>query len=628
MKLVNPESWVDEALIDGVLGQTHRRFSEQNQTSDSIKRRVNWLVILFAAMAMLIVVRLAYLQFVEGRALAEAADERRIREERVAANRGVIRDRHGEIIVSNRPEYQLVIIPADLPKEGAAREQTLQMLAEQSSIGLNEINEALGAAADPYQEVIISESLSPENAIKIKTQTEPWAGVKIKNIAVREYRDSDLWSALMGYVGKISAEEYAGNESDYALNDTVGKGGIEKQYETLLHGTDGKQLVEVDSQGSVIRELASQPPLAGADLLLTVDAGLQRQAAVELKQSMSDHGSSRGVLIALNPQNGEILAYLSLPGYDNNRFVPKVDQGYYQELLTDPARPLFNRGIAGLYPPGSTIKPALAAAALQEGIITPSTTIMDRGEITVPNKYDPSIIYHFVGYERSGLGVVDVYNYIARSSDVFSYYIGGGYTPENFEGLGAERMKKYYKLFGLGEATGVDLGGEQEGLIPDPEWKEEKKGEAWYLGDDYHMAIGQGDVLITPLQLVNYVAAVANGGKLWRPHFLTRSANLIREGFIDEDNLTVVQEAMRQTVVSGSGSQLNSLPIEAAGKTGTAQYVEAGIPKEHAWFVSYAPVEQPEIALVVLVEGGGEGHAAAVPVARAVLDWYFKTPRI
>jgi penicillin-binding protein 2 len=293
---------------------------------------------------------------------------------------------------------------------------------------------------------------------------------------------------------------------------------------------------------------------------------------------------------------------------------------------------LYNRAISGLYPPGSTIKPIVAAAGLQEGVITPQTIIHDTGAIDVPHKYNPNIVYHFVGWNKAGLGPVNLFSALALSSDIYFYYVGGGY--KEFQGLGVENLIKYYKNFGLGEKLGIDLPGEASGIIPTPEWKETTKHEEWYLGDTYHISIGQGDLLVTPLQVAAWTACIASNGKLFRPFLVKKiidnngnvmqesKGDIIREGFIKNEYIELVKKGMRETVLSGSAQSLSSLPYEIAGKTGTAQH--GGSDKTHAWFAGFAPYDHPKVVILVLVEDGGEGSKVAVPIAGKILDWYFK----
>jgi penicillin-binding protein 2 len=334
----------------------------------------------------------------------------------------------------------------------------------------------------------------------------------------------------------------------------------------------------------------------------------------------------------MNPQTGEILSLVSIPNFDNNLFAAGIKPDQYSELINDDRQPLFNRAVSGTYSNGSTMKPVVAAAGLQEGVISAGSTVTCHGEIDVPNQYNPSIVYSFPCWLKSGHGTLSVEGAIAQSCDVFFYTVSGG--NGDIQGLGAERLARYMHLFGLGEKSGIDLPNENEGLAPTPGWKQAAKGETWYQGDTYHMGIGQGDVLTTPLQVLNYTACFANGGTFYQPQLARQIINsdgkivrdfrpiIKRQNFIKPDNIEVVRQGMRQTVTSGTAKILSSISVPVAGKTGTAEVVAGG--EMQAWFTCFAPYDNPQIALTVLLEKGGEGSDYAVPVAKRILDYYFK----
>jgi penicillin-binding protein 2 len=363
----------------------------------------------------------------------------------------------------------------------------------------------------------------------------------------------------------------------------------------------------------------------GDNLMLSIDFGLQKKLATELKAQMKKAKVEKAAAIAVNPQNGEILAYVSLPSYDNNLFAKEISQKNYNNLLNDTSSPLLDRVSQGEYTSGSIINPFFAAAALAEGNIKTDTTVNSNGGIKIGQ-------WTFPDWKPGGHGVTNVYKAIAQSVNTFFYAIGGGY--KNIKGMGPEVMKKYLEKFGFGNYVDIDKEGEAKGHIPTPEWKLEVKGEPWYLGDTYNMSIGQGDVLVTPLQMVNGLMSIANGGTMYKLHFLKavldadgnkkseKSAEVVKKDFISKTAIEAVREGMRQTITSGSGRLLNTLPVAAAGKTGTAQFGPNNS-KKHAWFTVFAPYNKPTIAMVVLVEGGGEGSTYAVPVAKNTLQWYF-----
>jgi penicillin-binding protein 2 len=337
---------------------------------------------------------------------------------------------------------------------------------------------------------------------------------------------------------------------------------------------------------------------------------------------MSAVGANSGSVVAINPQNGEVLAMVSIPTYNNNLFAKGISNDDYQKLINDSGKPLFNRAVSGTYPSGSTIKPFMASAGLQESVITTNTTINDSGEIAVGN-----YVYH----DWKAHGLVSVSKAIAESCDVFFYAVGGGW--DKIKGLGVAKIDDYLTKFGFGGKLGIDIPGEAGGLVPSPKWKEQAKNESWYLGDTYHMSIGQGDFLVTPLQLANATAAIANGGQVLKPYIVKEikdnngtvvkitEKTVLNQNFISSDNIEAVRSGMRLAVTSGTARQFNDLPVAIAAKTGTAQFGDSD--KTHAWMTAFGPYNDPKIAVAVLIEGGGEGYAAAGPVTKDILNWYF-----
>jgi penicillin-binding protein 2 len=366
--------------------------------------------------------------------------------------------------------------------------------------------------------------------------------------------------------------------------------------------------------------------------------GLEQHMAAAISKQMAASNAQRAAGVAINPKTGEVLAAVSLPSYDNNRFSRGISQTDYQKLLADPGQPLFNKVVSGAYPSGSIIKPLGASAALQEGIITPQTTVDDTGQLDVVNPYDNSIHYIYKGWEHSGLGVVNLFYALARSSDIYFYTIAGGFT--NFSHyLGVEKLTAYYKKFGLGARTGVDVPGETAGRVPTPEWKKKFSGLPWYTGDTYNISVGQGDILVSPLQMATAVSAIANGGELLEPHFLDKiedggghvvksvDPKVLRKDFISPANLDLVRQGMRGAVHDPAGTACcfmdRDVPVAVAGKTGSAETDPANNVPPHSWFEAFAPFDNPQIVTVVLLEKSGEGAQYAVPATRETLAWYF-----
>ncbi len=393
--------------------------------------------------------------------------------------------------------------------------------------------------------------------------------------------------------------------------------------------------MEVDASGRPIKVLGNIEPEPGQVVQVNINQGLQQA----LYNSFTKNSTKiKGAAVALNPKTGEVLALLSLPGYDDNLFAKGISQAEYQTLITDPELPLFNRSISGTYPPGSTSKIMGAVAALQEGVVKEDTVIVDRGALVVPNQYNPGQSYRFNGWKLSGLGPMTVRSAIAESSDIYFYTTAGGQPSTGINGLGAEKLAEYYRKFGLGHVLGIDLQGEKSGLVPDPNWKagyfkSDPVLAKWYLGDTYHIGIGQGDMLVTPLQVAEWTAVVANNGTGYVPRLLKQVTDqagkvvlksepkVLLNNIASPQTIKIVQEGMRQTVTSGTARSLNTLPVTSAGKTGTSQFDGSDPTRTHGWFTVYAPYEDPQIVITVLVEAGGEGNAVAAPIAKDALAW-------
>lgn len=597
--------------------------------------KIKWLYLIVILIFLVLAGRIFYLQVIASESFRKAAEENRFRVQVIRAPRGIIYDSQRNLLVHNIPSFDVVAIPADLPENTGERGEIWQTLKDLVSLTEEELNEALtDVDYSSYQPILLKRGIEREKALILETKIKDLAGIVLEKNSIRQYSDAEFFSHILGYTGKISQEELEKREN-YLFNDYIGKSGLELYYESTLRGKNGKEQIEVSSIGKPERILAKEESKAGSDLALSLDKDLQKEMYEILKSGMVKAGSSRATAIAINPQNGEILALASLPSYDNNLFAKGISEKDYQRLAQDQDRPLFLRAISGTYPPGSTIKPVMAAAGLQEGIITKNTIINDTGVINVSHEHDPNITYTFYGWDRGGLGPMNIFSAIAKSSDIYFYTVGGGQDSLNIKGLGVEKIAEYFKKFGLESKLGIDLPNEAEGLVPTPEWKEKIKQEMWYLGDTYHISIGQGDLLVTPLQVVSWTATIANGGTLYKPHLVKQvispdgstqdiQPDVIQSDFISSYNMNLVRQGMRETIISGSGLALADLPIKVAGKTGTA---ETGKGTTHAWFACFAPYENSEIALVVLVEEGGEGHEVAVPIAKDILKWYFESSK-
>lgn len=590
------------------------------------------IVFLFGILTM----QLVRMQVFQGDDYRARAENNRLRELQVLPTRGLIYDRNHRLLVENVAKFSAVIVPADLP----TKEETAVFDRLESVLGIpaqeiaQRVREKRGDG-NPYEPIVIKDELDRETALILKELTSYLPGVDLKVDSRRNYLSGELTAHILGYVGGISAEEYAAKrDKGYILNDQLGKTGIEFVYEDILRGEAGKKLAEVDASGrqqEVLDSRASQP---GQNVVLTLDLELQRKTADVLREFMGTSDNAAAVVIDVH--TGEILSMVSLPTYDNNLFSKTLSQEDLDALLNEPAKPLVNHTVAEMYPPGSTFKTITGLAALQEGVATPSTTIVSRGYITVPNQYDPSIVYVFRDW--GALGPLDFYGGIAMSSDVYFYYMAGGKQDEGFQGLGEERLASYARAFGLGEPTGVDLVGEESpGLVPDAKWKEQAVGEMWYVGDTYNFGIGQGYLAVTPIQLVDAIAAIANDGELLRPRLVkaildshgnvvTTFAKEVRRRLpVNQEYLAVMREAMRQSVSKGVASTAQVAGLTVAGKTGSAEFGPAradGSHETHGWFVGFAPYENPEIAVVVFIQRGS-GFTNAAPAAARIFDYYF-----
>lgn len=586
------------------------------------RKGINFMWFLVLAAMLILIGRIFYLDFIKGKYYAEISRENRVREIVIKAPRGKIMDKFGTVLVKNTPSVDLVIIPSDLPDGLAERQKIAAILADILSLDKKELIGAIESQdKNSLKPVLIKENISNDQALIISEKTSGLGGVLLDKTATRNYEESIILSAIIGYDGKVTRKELEDNP-DYLMTDYIGKTGIEKSYEKNLRGVHGAKQVEVDSLGNIKKNLGVINPVAGDDLTLNIDEGLQKKLFDSLSSVLENSGTKTAAAVAIDPRNGGVLAMVSLPAYDNSLFARGITSEEYQNIISNKDLPLFNRVISGEYPPGSTLKPAVAVAALSEGTINAGTTVGCSGGISIGS-------WHFGDWKTHG-GGIDVRKAIAESCDVFFYSVGGGYG--GISALGMDRMKKYETMFGFGSLTGIDMLGESPGFIPDEDWKKNKIKEKWYIGDSYHASIGQGYITTTPLQLASYTAAIANGGTLYSPKVVGKIrksdgaedvfwSQIIRKNFVSKDILEIVRQGMRQTVESGTAQSLNSLPVAVAGKTGTAQFGTED--KTHAWFISFAPYDNPEIAMVVLVEGGGEGHSSAVPVTRDVLDWYF-----
>jgi penicillin-binding protein 2 len=586
----------------------------------------------------ILLVRFVYLQVARHSYYQTLSESNRIAVVPIVPNRGLILDRNGVVLAHNYSGYTLEINQ----NKTADIEATINDLSTLVAITNKDRKrfKKLLVESHNFETLVIRNRLSDEEVARFAAQQYRFPGVEIKARLFRDYPFGKKTSHLIGYIGRINDTEVDQlEENDLAANyrgsDYIGKTGLEQSYESDLHGTTGIEQVEVDAGGRAVRMLSRTAPVSGNALVLSIDAKLQEIA----EQSF---GNYRGALVAIDPNNGEVLAFVSKPGYDPNPFIDGIDTQSWDELNNSPDVPLNNRALRGQYPPGSTIKPFMALAGLNFHTRTPEQTINDPGVY-----YLPGSSRQYRDWKAGGHGSVNMFKAIQMSCDTYFY----GLATE----LGIDNISNFLSRFGFGKKTGIDMEGETSGLVPSQEWKMKRYQQIWYPGDTVSVGIGQGYSLVTPLQLAFATATLANNGLAYKPHLVkeVQSPRSSENRFIAKDplydlhidpkDLDLVRRAMVAVTQPGGTAVYASLgaPYHIAGKTGTAQVIamKQGEKydvknvderlRDHAWFIAYAPAEQPKIALVVLAENGGHGGGVAAPIARKVLDYYLlgKVPK-
>ncbi|MEQ1838140.1 MAG: penicillin-binding protein 2 [Candidatus Nitrotoga sp.] len=587
----------------------------------------------------LLLARFVYLQVIKHSHYETLAENNRISIVPIVPSRGVIRDRNGEVLARNYSGYTLEITPSKVKDmEGIINQ--LALLVNISNKDRKRFKKLLAESRN-FNSLPIRSRLTDVEVARMAAQVYRFPGVGIKARLFREYPHRELTSHFIGYISRINDEdlkiiEESEEGSNYLGTDYIGKIGIEQSYEKELHGITGIQRVEVDSAGREVRTVSSTEPVSGNDLTLTLDVKLQSVT----EQAFGDY---RGAMVAIDPSNGEVLAFVSKPGYDPNLFIDGIDEQSWNELNNSLDVPLNNRALRGQYPPGSTIKPFMALAGLTYNTRTPARTISDPGFFTLPGNR-----HRYRDWKQDGHGFVDLFKSIVVSCDTYYY----GLATE----MGIGNIFNFMSQFGFGKQTGIDLEGEVSGLLPSEEWKQRRYKQIWYPGDTVAVGIGQGYSLVTPLQLAVATATLANDGVFHRPHLVkkiehnsnnaviaTTEPQAVQQIQLAAEHLDLVKRAMVAVTKPGGTAAWagNGIPYVMAGKTGTAQvinikqgekYDEQKIDerhRDHAWFIAFAPVEQPKIALVVLVENGGHGSSTAAPIARKVLDYFMlgKVPK-
>lgn len=576
-----------------------------------------------AVMLAIIVGRAAHVQIALGADYAKLAEGNRSRVVQVPVERGVMYDRDGTPLVRNVPDFAATVTPADLPKDPTARREAIGGLADILGLTPTDIERKLEEFKDYGGDAVtVADNLTHEQAVLVDIRAATTPGIALATGMRREYLTASVAPSLshvIGFEGRLTKEELDQARKDgYQPSDFLGKTGVEKSYEKILRGTYGKRRIEVDATGRQKKIIAEEQGVPGNNLVLTLDLDLQKDAEEALAAGLKAAGKKRGSVIVTEPSTGAVLAMVSAPAFDNNLFAKGISPEDYAALANDPDHPLFPRAVAGEIASGSVFKPIVGAAAIDEGVITQNTSVFSSGGLRIG-------VWFFPDWKAGGHGPTNLAKALAESVNTFFYVVGGGL--DGSEGLGVARIVEYAKKFGLGAPLGIDVPSEAGGFLPSKEWKEKAKGERWYVGDTYHLAIGQGDVIVTPLQIAAMTGVFANGGALMRPHVVAAvttadgvrapiQPETLRTDVVSETAVDVVRRGMRQAVTLGSARALADLPVAVAGKTGTAQWHPTKAP--HAWFTSFAPYDKPEIAVTVVIEEGEEGSRTATPVAKEI----------
>jgi len=559
---------------------------------------------------LLLIIRLWQLQILQGSEYRKLSEANRLRVITTPAPRGIIFDRSGIPLVRNSPYYYASLIPDEFDKG------KVDLLSNVLNVPAEEILEKINTKGlSPFVPVRLKQGLSFKEVAYIESRRSDLPGLIIEVDVSREYLYGDVGSHLIGYLGKLNPSQ----SKDPALKDVppeafIGQWGAEMLFDKSLRGTLGKRVIEIDALGREIRLLQEKPPIKGKDIILSVDINLQKEAEMAF-------GEKAGALVAIKPVTGEVLGMVSKPSFDPNLFAKGISYEEWNALTHNKKNPMINRALQSQYPPGSTFKIITAIAALEEGVITPTTKVDCRGVITYGR-------WHFGCWRKNGHGVISMHRAIVESCDVYFYEAG--------KRLGIDKIYDYALSLGLGRETGIELGREREGLIPNTKWKLENKKLPWFLGETFNTAIGQGYVAATPLQLAVMISAIANGGNLYKPTLIKDAPPIIlRKAKIRPETLEIIKKGLSGVVneSSGTGWAAKSQLMSIAGKTGTAQVVaikrdSQSLPekfRDHAWFVAFAPVENPEIALAVFVEHGGHGGGAAAPIAKRAIEGYMNS---
>lgn len=583
---------------------------------------VLFVLIIFAVL----ILRLGFMQIVHGSFYRTKSENNRIRLHDIPAFRGMILDRKGEVLAANRPYYELYVIPEEVKDQAGLLKNLNQLIGLEPELVKKRL---VGTSTrSPFRPVCVKSDMSRDELAVIETHRFNLPGVMINAKPQRDYVWGNLACHLLGHMGEISEIQLRkGKYPDNKSGDLIGKTGVEKRWQIPLNGIRGGEQVEADALGRKIKVISRKPAVAGADVYLTIDKDLQALAEKTLD-------GKAGAIVAMNPDNGELLALASSPSFDPNLFVGGIDRQTWKDIASSGDFPLQNRALCGQYPPGSVFKIIVALAGLQEGLIDPDEEIVCNGAYYMGR-------HKFRCWKKQGHGKISLHRALVESCDVYFYKMGNR--------LGVDKIAHYAKMFGLGKKTGLDVDQEKAGLIPTRDWKLRKYGVPWQGGETISTSIGQSFVLVTPIQMACMISAVFNGGILYRPQ-ATKLAGRSKTGKVYEfspevtgrvnirqEYLKIVKKALVDVVNArrGTGSKAKLKDITVAGKTGTAQvvtlekeksFIKGGhMPdrfKDHAWFLAIAPAENPRIALAIVIEHGGHGGSAAAPIAKELIKFY------
>ena len=586
-------------------------------------RRLVWLSVFAATVFFLLIMRLWYLQILNAGDFLALSEHNRLRLVPVAAPRGAILDRNGKVLVGNTPSFSVAVIQQDVKDRDTLLFRISRMLGLDTAELLDKWEK--GRKRAKFYPIFLASGISRDQVELLEENRLHLPGLDVEIKPVREYPNGSLASHLLGHIGEISEEELERADfGGYHSGDYVGKGGVERSWEKELHGADGGRQIEVDARGRVLRTMSESSPTVGNTVMLTIDLDIQKRAEAAF-------GGQAGAAVTMDVKTGEILAFVSNPGFDPALFTRRMPPEQWKAYLEDKRHPLENKALKGQYPPGSTFKIITAIAGLEEGLINADTTVECPGSYKVGNQV-------FKCWDKHGHGPVNLRRALKESCDVYFYKLG--------ERLGVDRIAEYAKKFNLGAPMGIGLENEKGGLIPTAGWKEKKQGKKWFRGETLPVSIGQGYVLTTPVQLASMISTVANEGTVYRPYLikkvLDKDGAVLREfgptavarADVKSSSFRLVKEGLLAVVneAKGTGGMARLYEVKVAGKTGTSQVVKlrdkkGGIPyehRDHALFVAFAPYDKPEVAVAVVVEHGEHGGSAAAPIAGKILRAYFE----